>query len=227
VTAINTQARSLARERGILSGDDVRFGTQRDKKSAVVEKSFAVGDRVIALQNDRGLGIKNGQTFTVTEARDGQLTLKRDGDGQQIKISDKQYRHIDHAYCATVHKSQGVTIDRAHVVHDSSMSDRSLSYVAASRHRESMSYHYSEHQRDELQREMARVRDKDTSVDYKRDDATRAWQQVAEKLSSFREQQEAQSELQSMRQQSQQQDSARTQQQRETTHERSEFVLER
>jgi Ti-type conjugative transfer relaxase TraA len=219
VNAINREARELARERGILSGDDVRFSTQRDKKSAVIEKSFAVGDRVIALQNDRGLQIKNGQTFTVTQARNGELVLKRDGDGREIKITDKQYRHIDHAYCATIHKSQGVTIDRAHVVHDSSMADRSLSYVAASRHRESMSYHYSEHQRDELQREMSRVRDKDTSVDYKRDDVARAWQQVAEKLSSIREQQK-----------SQQHESARTQQRETTqTHERSggEFVFER
>jgi hypothetical protein len=153
-----------------LTGDDVRFSTQREKDSAIVEKQFAPGDRVIALQNDKSLAIKNGQTFTVTSAEDGRLTLKRDGDGQEIKISDKQYTHIDHAYCATVHKSQGVTIDRAHVVHDSAMSDRSLSYVAASRHRESMTYHHTSAQRDELQQEMSRVRDKDSSTDYKRDD---------------------------------------------------------
>jgi Ti-type conjugative transfer relaxase TraA len=209
VAAINAQAREYARERGILSGDDVQFDTQRDKKSAIIEKKFAVGDRVIALQNDRGLQIKNGQTFTVTAAQDGRLTLKRDGDGHEITITDRQYRHIDHAYCATVHKSQGVTVDRAHVVHDSAMADRSLSYVGSSRHRESMSYHYSEHQRDELQREMSRLRDKDSSTDYKRDDASRAWRDVANKIESLR----SRGELQNMRQQSQQQENARSQQQ--------------
>jgi Ti-type conjugative transfer relaxase TraA len=168
VAEINREARQLARERGLLKGDDVRFSTQRTKDGPVTDKQFAVGDRVIALQNDRSLNIKNGQTFVVTSAQDGRLTLKRDGDGQEIKITDKQYRHIDHAYCATIHKSQGVTIDRAHVVHDSAMSDRSLSYVAASRHRESMSYHYTSAQKDELQREMSRARDKDTSADYSR-----------------------------------------------------------
>lgn len=172
VAAINERARTLAREQGILKGDDARFTTQAGKDSPEKDKQFAAGDRVITLQNDRGLNVKNGQTWTVTDARDGQLTMKRDGDGKELKVSDQQYKHIDHAYSATVHKSQGVTIDRAHVVHDSAMSDRSLSYVAASRHRESMTYHHTSAQRDELLKEMSRARDKDTSADYKRADAT-------------------------------------------------------
>ncbi len=167
VAAINPEARALAREAGILKGEDARFTTQASKDAAEKDKQFATGDRVITLQNDKGLNVKNGQTWTVTDARDGKLTLKRDGDGKELKVSDKQYKHIDHAYCATVHKSQGVTIDRAHVVHDSAMSDRSLSYVAASRHRESMTYHHTAAQRDELQKEMSRARDKDTSAEYK------------------------------------------------------------
>lgn len=171
VAAINSEARALAREQGVLKGEDARFTTQHGKDAQEKDKQFAAGDRVITLQNDRGLGVKNGQTWTVQEARDGKLTLKRDGDGKELTISDKQYKHIDHAYAATVHKSQGVTIDRAHVVHDSAMSDRSLSYVAASRHRESMTYHHTTAQGDELQKEMSRARDKDSAADYKRADA--------------------------------------------------------
>jgi ATP-dependent exoDNAse (exonuclease V) alpha subunit len=174
VAEINREARALAREQALLKGDDVRFSTQRTKDGPIVEKQFAVGDRVIALQNDRSLNLKNGQTFTVTAASDGRLTLKRDGDGRELTITDKQYRHVDHAWAATVHKSQGATIDRAHVVHDSAMADRSLSYVAASRHRESMSYHYTSAQRDELQREMSRARDKDIQ-DPNRGAVAKAW----------------------------------------------------
>lgn len=166
VAAINSQAREMAREKGLLKGDDARFTTQSGMDAPEKDKHFAAGDRVITLQNDKSLQVKNGQTWTVTEARDGKLTLKRDDDGRELKISDKQYKHIDHAYSATVHKSQGVTIDRAHVVHDSAMSDRSLSYVAASRHRESMTYNHTSAQADELEKGMSRARDKDSSTDY-------------------------------------------------------------
>lgn len=166
VAAINAEARAKAREAGLLKGEDARFTTQASRDAREVDKSFAVGDRVITLQNDRSLDVKNGQTWTVTAARDGRLELVRDGDGRKLAITDKQYRHIDHAYAATVHKSQGVTVDRAHVVHDSQMSDRSLAYVAASRHRESMTYNVTSEQRDELQHDISRVREKDSSTDY-------------------------------------------------------------
>lgn len=166
VAAINAEARAKAREAGLLKGEDARFTTQASRDAREVDKSFAVGDRVITLQNDRSLDVKNGQTWTVTAARDGRLELVRDGDGRKLAITDKQYRHIDHAYAATVHKSQGVTVDRAHVVHDSQMSDRSLAYVAASRHRESMTYNYTRDIRDELQHDISRAREKDSSTDY-------------------------------------------------------------
>lgn len=172
VQAINNEARALAREQGLLKGNDARFGTQREQDAPVVNKQFAAGDRVITLKNDKifGESVKNGQTWTVTDARDGKITMRRDGDNKSVTVSEKNYPHIDHAYAATVHKSQGVTIDRAHVMHDSAMSDRSLSYVGASRHRESMTYHHTAAQRDELAQQIGRARDKDSSADYKRDD---------------------------------------------------------
>lgn len=171
VQAINQAARAQARDADLLHGPDRTFTTQRTPESAERAQAFAVGDRVITLKNDRSLDLKNGQTWTVTAAQDGRLTLKLDnkkGDGREITITEKQYKALDHAYCATVHKSQGVTVDRAHVVHDSAMSDRSLTYVAASRHRESMTYNHTAAQANELGKEMSRARDKDTSADYER-----------------------------------------------------------
>lgn len=167
VAAINTAAREMARDKGLLKGEDHTFKTKTSKEAAEKSKNFAVGDRVITLKNDRSLDLKNGQTWQVTAAAEGRLTLRQDETGREVKISEKQYQYLDHAYGATVHKSQGVTVDRAHIAHDSAMTDRSLAYVGASRHRESMSYHHTEAQRDELKSEMSRSRDKDSSTDYR------------------------------------------------------------
>lgn len=169
VERINTEARELARELGLLRGDDVAYVTQRRSDSAKRLKQFSIGDRVVTLQNDRQIGVKNGQTFTVTNARAGQLTLQRDGDGARITITQDTYRYIDHAYAVTIHKSQGATVDRAHVLH-SPGSDRSMSYVAASRHRESVSVHAvgsrAEVERD-IGRSIQRLEEKSSALDMK------------------------------------------------------------
>lgn len=166
VDAINKLARQMAREAGLLRGEDAAFAARWAKDGAERRLAIAAGDRVIALRNDRGLELKNGQTFAVLEATHDRLRLRRDTDGRELTVTAKQYPYIAHAYAATVHKSQGVTVDRAHVVHDSAMADRSLSYVAASRHREAMSYHYTQAQAPEIEHEMGRIRDKDLSTDY-------------------------------------------------------------
>lgn len=180
VSAINEAAREAMREAGMLKSQDVKFETQKEKDGPVTIKSFAVGDRVIALENNgkaaktedgKNVKVSNGNLYTVTAAAEGQLTLKPDGKGPEITIRQDDYKRIDHAYSATIHKSQGATFDRAHVLHDAGMSDRSLGYVASSRHRESMSYHYTGASRDELQQQIGRVRDKDSAADYKRADA--------------------------------------------------------
>lgn len=166
VQAVNQAAREIARDRGLLTGADHDFTTQITPDGPEHVLAFAVGDRVVTLKNDRSLALKNGQTWTVEKASDGRLTLRRDSDGRTLTVTDRQYKALDHAYAVTVHKSQGVTVDRAHVVHDSAMSDRSLSYVACSRHREAMTYNYTAAQSGELRQQMGRVREKDTSADY-------------------------------------------------------------
>jgi ATP-dependent exoDNAse (exonuclease V) alpha subunit len=166
VRDLNTRARAVRQVAGEL-GEDRRVQTERG------ERAFAAGDRVYFLRNERGLGVKNGTLGTVTRIegfRVGQgdrLTVRLD-DGRSVGFDVKDYAHIDHGYAATVHKSQGVTVDRAHVLATSHM-DRHVAYVGLTRHRERVDLHWSEDQvgsRERLTRVLGRERLKDTSLDY-------------------------------------------------------------
>ena len=37
-------------------------------------------------------------------------------DGRRVAFDLKDYAHVDHGYAATIHKAQGMTVDRTHVL---------------------------------------------------------------------------------------------------------------
>lgn len=78
------------------------------------------------------------------------------------------YNQVDHGYAATIHKSQGVTVDRVHVLATSGL-DRHAAYVALSRHRDRVDLHYGEDDfadQGKLVRTLSRERSKDMASDY-------------------------------------------------------------
>ena len=137
VLALNALARTALKDAGAL-GAEARFVTERG------ERLFAPGDRVLFLENDRALGVKNGMLATVETASAGRLSVRLDrdgrGDGATVVVEASAYRNLDHGYAATVHKAQGATLDRVHVLATPGM-DRHLAYVALTRHRESVVLH--------------------------------------------------------------------------------------
>jgi len=181
VAELNGLVRDRLRAAGELGPDQV-VETERG------ERSLAVGDRVMFGRNERGLGaqadgrggvaVKNGTLGTVlaVEAGGERLTVRVDGqgkpgggqEGKDVTFYLRDYGHVDHGYAATVHKAQGVTVDRAHVLASRFM-DRHGAYVALSRHRDGVSLHYG---RDEfadaaaLAKVLGRERAKDTTLDY-------------------------------------------------------------
>jgi len=179
VAALNRLAREELRAAGEL-GAEYLVATERG------ERAMAAGDRVMFLRNERALGagpdgrggvaVKNGTLGTVlaVEAGGERLTVALDGadgstgQGRAVTFSLRDYDHLDHGYAATVHKAQGVTVDRAHVLAGAGM-DRHMAYVALTRHRESVSLHWSAEamgSRERLARTLGRERAKDTTLDY-------------------------------------------------------------
>jgi hypothetical protein len=89
-----------------------------------------------------------------------------------VQFDLKDYNRIDHGYAATIHKAQGMTVDRAHVLATPGM-DAHGSYVALSRHRDGVDLHYGRDDfanRDRLVRTLSRDRAKDMASDYDRAD---------------------------------------------------------
>jgi len=160
VRDLNLAARDRLRDAGEL-GQDVRVSAERGARD------FASGDRIMFLKNERGLGVKNGTLGQVERVSPDSMAVKLD-DGRSVAFDLKDYAHVDHGYAATIHKSQGVTVDRAHVLATPGM-DRHSAYVALSRHRDGVQLHYG---RDDfaddrrLVRTLGRERAKDMASDY-------------------------------------------------------------
>ncbi len=133
VRAINDEIRSALQERGELAkGEDageLTFQTNDGKRS------FAAGDRIVFLENDRDLGVKNGMLGTVESVEAGRIVAQLDGKGDSVSVPMEDYRAVDHGYATTIHKNQGATVDRAYVMASGTM-DRHLTYVAMTRHRD-------------------------------------------------------------------------------------------
>src|SRR3954462_13608454 len=162
VRDLNELARAKVRGAGEL-GADRTITTERG------ERVFAAGDRAMFLRNERSMGVKNGTLGTLERLEGSSLTVRLDGaDRSAVSFDLKDYAHVDHGYAATIHKAQGVTVDRAHVLASSSM-DRHAAYVGLTRHREGVELHWArEDLRDRagLDRVLSRERVKDTTLDY-------------------------------------------------------------
>jgi len=160
VRDLNLAARARLREAGAL-GEDISISAERGNRT------FASGDRIMFLKNERSLGVKNGSLGTVQNLTASRMAIMLD-DGRSIAFDIKDYVHIDHGYAATIHKAQGVTVDRVHVLATPGL-DRHAAYVALSRHRDSVDLHYG---RDDfadesrLVRALSRERGKDMASDY-------------------------------------------------------------
>ena len=160
VAELNQLARGRMRDAGAL-GEDQVVATGRG------ERAFAEGDQVMFLRNDRGLGVKNGSLGQVEAVSAERMSVRLD-DGRSVAFDLKDYADVDHGYAATIHKAQGVTVDRAHVLASSGL-DRHAAYVALTRHRKGVELHYGVDQFADwtaLAETLGRERTKDTTLDY-------------------------------------------------------------
>jgi Ti-type conjugative transfer relaxase TraA len=169
VRALNEAARERMRAAGDW-GDEVRVTVERGARN------FATGDRVMFLQNERGLGVKNGTLGTIEQVSSQSMAVRTD-DGRSVQFDHKDYNKIDHGFAATIHKAQGMTVDRTHLLATPGM-DAHGSYVALSRHRDGLDLHYGRDDfvnSDRLTRTLSRDRAKDMASDYEQRDPVQSY----------------------------------------------------
>ncbi|MBY5829813.1 Ti-type conjugative transfer relaxase TraA, partial [Rhizobium leguminosarum] len=184
VAAINAGIRARLQERGELanstSTSDDR-GEERTYQTNNGKRSFARGDRIVFLENDRDLAVKNGMLGEVIAVAPDAIQVRLDGkaqtqDGQrQVTVPVNSYQAFDHGYATTIHKTQGSTVDRSFVLASTTM-DRHLTYVAMTRHREEVQLYVGldafKTER-ALTEALSRSGVKETTLDYTHDFANR------------------------------------------------------
>lgn len=135
VTDLNARARGDLISEGRVAVDGIRL---RDGTAA------GLGDHIATRHNDRLLQVnggrdfvKNGDSWRVTAVHpDGALTVTHRGhSGQTTLPADYVAEHVELDYARTVHRAQGMTVDRTHLIVDPGMSREAL-YVGLSRGRQ-------------------------------------------------------------------------------------------
>jgi conjugative relaxase-like TrwC/TraI family protein len=130
-SALNAAARDRLREQGRLGADGMAVSVEDETRS------FALGDQVIVLANDRRRGLLNGTRGAITSATPNEICL-RTSDGREVTLDQHWVAagRLDHGYALTVHKAQGTTVDTA-LVHGTDALTKEAGYVALSRGRRS------------------------------------------------------------------------------------------
>lgn len=177
VRALNADIRAARQEAGELArgeGEQGRLGREQVFETNDGKRAFAPGDRIVFLENNRELGVKNGMLGTVASVEEGRIAAKLDGKGRNgedrtVSVSTDSYAAIDHGYATTIHKTQGATVDRSFVMASGTM-DRHLTYVSMTRHRDQATLYAG---RDEfkggiesLTARLGRDGSKETTLDY-------------------------------------------------------------
>ena len=108
-----------------------------ERRIAANGELFHEGDILQFTKIDRKRGIQNANTAAIHRRRRGEraLTVRLDKDARVLEIPVMEYgtENIRLAYATTTHKSQGKSVERAHVLIGGSLEQPHSAYVQASR----------------------------------------------------------------------------------------------
>ena len=133
VAALNRLGRQVWEDQGRLAGPELAVG----------DTAFRAGERIVTLAPGAGGQVVTSETGTVLAVdvarRELAATMDDDGRIQRFGPEDLDPSRLAHGYAITVHRSQGATVERVHVLEDGG--GRELAYVKMSRAKEHTTLH--------------------------------------------------------------------------------------
>jgi hypothetical protein len=127
VDDLNERARRHLIRGGVLTGPEL----------CVAADVFQTGDRILCIRNNRRIGVRNGTLATVIDVDpDERALVVRTCDGNTIRLPSRYLDdgHVRHGYARTIHKTQGLSVDRCLVLASDTL-DHHGGYTALSRGR--------------------------------------------------------------------------------------------
>ena len=129
--------------KGILGTQNINRTLQsilnpQGKKLVRGEIAYAMGDRVMQIRNNYDLGVFNGDIGYIVDVIDNSECVV-DFDGQKIHYEQKDLDELVHAYCISIHKSQGCEFKAVIVIMMTQhyiLLQRNLLYTAITRARD-------------------------------------------------------------------------------------------
>ncbi len=160
ITLLDKNGETLLLPRGKAESFDVY---------AAKEIALAKGDQIRLTRNGFDKSDKrmnNGQIFQVQKARKGGTIDLVNTVSQQYYRIDKDFGHLDHAYCITSHASQGKTVDEVFIAQPAATfpaTDSKQLYVSVSRGRDKV--HIYTDDKEELLTHASRMGDRQSAIE--------------------------------------------------------------
>jgi len=158
--------------------------------------SLAVGDQIRFTKRNDDLGVINGSTAKILKIEKGKkgqekLFLQMGSEIKSVSISDladdKGRVPLTHNYATTIYSAQGMTVDRAFVLADSSLKRNEI-YVAVSRAKVATELVVDESEVEQKVRQKDLLCDRGLAVPERsanRNELVSGWSAVQEKISTL------------------------------------------
>lgn len=167
VSRLNELARDELKAAGLLGDQDWLVAATLGRCLRV-----AVGERLVftdkAGHGDVRIGDGGRQqvvksslgTVTAVTMRRGEPVLAMTlDDGRRVEVDSRHFGGLDYAYALTIHKSQGMSVDRVDFV-GGTFNNAELALVALSRFKEKLTVHVAEHEVEAMRNGCARITEK-------------------------------------------------------------------